>query len=93
MIAHYRHNNEWKVQSELSILDEIYRDYERNDPLDSLVYYLSMFHKRRLEYFDDNFGNKNSLGTNLRYTTYSEQQIDLARKLLEMSSVDPIKFL
>jgi hypothetical protein len=92
MIAHYRHNNEWKVQSELSILDEIYRDYERNDPLDSLVYYLGMFHKRRLEYFNNNYGKKNSLGTNLRYTTYSEQQIDLARKLLDMSSIDPIKY-
>jgi hypothetical protein len=46
-----------------------------------------MFHKRRLDYFDENFGMKNYLGTNLRYTTYSEQQIDLVRKILKMVDV------
>jgi hypothetical protein len=90
MISHYRHNNEWKSQSELSILDEIYRDYEGNEPKDSFVYYMGMFHRRRLEYFNENYSNKSHLVTNLRYTTYSEQQIDLARKVLEMTRLEPI---
>lgn len=87
LVAHYRHNNEWKSQSELSILDEIYRDYEGNEPNDSLVHYLAMFHKRRLTYFNETHDKRNHLGTNLRFTTYPEQQIDLARKLLEIVKV------
>ena len=89
LIAHYRHNNEWKCQSELSILDEIYRDYNGDEPKDSIIYYLGQFHKRRLDYFNDNYEKNNHLGTNLRYTTYPEQQMDLARKVLEMAKLDP----
>jgi hypothetical protein len=88
LIAHYKNDNEWKSQSELKILDEIHRDYEGNQPNDSFVYYLEMFHKRRLEYFDKNHGGKrNYLGTNLKYTTYPEQQIDLTRKILAMVNI------
>ena len=35
MIAHYRHNNEWKTQSELNILDEIHGEEKKNK--DTLV--------------------------------------------------------
>jgi CHAT domain-containing protein len=88
LIAHYKHNNEWKEQSEISILDEIYRDYEGKEPVDSFVHYLANFHKGRLDYFDDNYDKRNYLGVNLRYTTYPEQQIDLARGILGMAKID-----
>ena len=88
LIAHYRHNNVWKCQSEVSILDEIYHDYNGDEPKDSFVYYLGQFHKRRLDYFDINYTNNKYLGRNLLYTTYPEQQIGLVRKLLEMSKID-----
>jgi hypothetical protein len=88
LIAHYKHNNEWKQQSEIDILDEIYRDYEGKEPTDSFVHYLAQFHKGRLDYFDDNYEKRNYLGVNLRYTTYPEQQIDLARGILGMAKID-----
>ena len=89
MVAHYRHNNEWKSQSELSILDEIYRDYEGNEPTDTFVYYLGLFHNQRLNFFNEKCNIKNHLGTNLRYTTYPERQIDSVRKVLEIVTINP----
>jgi hypothetical protein len=90
-IAHYRHNNEWKKQSEMSIMDEIYRDFNGNDPKDTFMYNLNLFHQNRLEYFDENHGGKrNYLRTNLNFTTYCEQQIDLVRKILELSKVEHV---
>jgi hypothetical protein len=88
LIAHYKHNNVWKQQSEIDILDEIYRDFDGKEPTDSFVHYLAQFHKGRLSYFDENYEKKNYLGVNLRYTTYPEQQIDLARGLLGMAKID-----
>jgi hypothetical protein len=93
LIAHYRHNNEWKKQSEIMILDEVYRDFDGDDPKDSLMYYMNKFHERRLEHFNMyHGGKKNYLSTNLNFTTYCEQQIDLVRKILEIVSISPTGF-
>jgi hypothetical protein len=90
LIAHYRHNNEWKRQSEIMILDEVYRDFDGDEPKDSFMYHIGNFHKRRREHFDMyHGGKKNHVSPNLNFTTYCEQQIDLVRKLLEMVSVSP----
>jgi hypothetical protein len=90
LIAHYRHNNEWKKQSEIMILDEVYRDFDGKDPKDSFLYYMNKFHERRLEHFNMyHGGKKNYLSTNLNFTTYCEQQIDLVRKILEIVSISP----
>jgi hypothetical protein len=90
LIAHFRHNNEWKKQSEIMILDEVYRDFDGNEPKDSLMYHIGKFHERRREHFDVyHGGKKNYLSTNLNFTTYCEQQIDLVRKILEMVSISP----
>jgi hypothetical protein len=94
MIAHYRHNNEWKVQSEISMLDESHRDYDGNDPQDTLMYYLAMFHKDRRNYFDKYFGGKkNHVSPNLNYTTNSQEQYDLSKRIMEIVAIAPDELL
>jgi len=90
MIAHYRHNNEWKRQTEISMLDETHRDFDGNDPEDTLMYYLSLFHKRRRGHFDKHFGGKrNHVSPNLNYTTNSQEQYDLSKKIMDMVAITP----
>jgi hypothetical protein len=94
MIAHYRHNNEWKRQTEISMLDESHRDFDGKDPEDTLMYYLAMFHKRRRGYFDKYFGGKrNHVSPNLNYTTNSQEQYDLSKKLMEIVAIEPDNLL
>jgi hypothetical protein len=94
MIAHYRHNNEWKKQSEISMLDESHRDYDGNDPQDTLMYYLAMFHKDRRNYFDKYFGGKkNHVSPNLNYTTNSQEQYDLSKRIMEIVAIAPDELL
>jgi hypothetical protein len=94
MIAHYRHNNEWKKQSEISILDESHRDFDGKDPEDTLMYYLAMFHKDRRTYFDKYFGGKrNHVSPNLNFTTNSQEQYDLSKKVMEIVAIAPDELL
>ena len=86
MIAHYRDNNEWKTQSELNILDEIHGEEKKNK--DTLVSYLELFHQRRLHFFETNHVNSHRLVANLKHTTYPEQQMNLVRKVLKITSID-----
>jgi hypothetical protein len=94
MIAHYRHNNEWKIQSEISLLDESHRDFDGKDPQDTFMYYLSMFHKNRRSYFDKYFGGKrNHVSPNLNFTTNSQEQYDLSKRILQIVAITPDKLL
>jgi predicted component of type VI protein secretion system len=84
LIAHYRHNNEWKQQSQLELMDESFRDLNGNEPKDSFMFYMGLFHKVRRNEFNEFYGgNRNHLSPNLNFTTNSEQQIDLAKRILE----------
>jgi hypothetical protein len=88
LIAHYRHNNEWKRQSELKLMDESFRDLNGNEPTDSFMYYMGLFHKERRNHFDKYYGgSRHHLSPNLNFTTNSEQQIDLAKRVLEIVAI------
>lgn len=87
IIAHYRDNNEWKTQSELNMLDEIHCD-KKDKNKNSLISYLEMFHKRRLHFFQKNNVNSDRFVANLKHTTYPEQQMNLVRKVLAITSID-----
>jgi hypothetical protein len=89
LIAHYRHNNEWKMQTEMKMLDESHRDFDGNDPVDTFMYYLAMFHTRRRDCFERMYGKKHRLSPNLNHTTNSSEQYDLSRRLLEMVAINP----
>ena len=92
IIAHYRDNNEWKTQSELNMLNEIHCDETKDKKKNTLVSYLEMFHKRRLHFFQTNNVNSDRLVANLKHTTYPEQQMNLVKKILEITKVDLSKF-
>ena len=87
IIAHYRDNNEGKTQSELNMLDEIYCD-EKDQNKGTLISYLEMFHQRRLTFFQNNNINSDRFLVNLKHTTYPEQQMNLVRKVLSITSID-----
>jgi hypothetical protein len=89
LIAHYRHNNEWKIQTEMKMLDESHRDFDGNDPVDTFMFYLAMFHTRRRDCFERIYGKRHRLSPNLNHTTNSSEQYDLSRRLLEMVAINP----
>ena len=91
LIAHYRVNNEWKTQSELNMVNEIHST-EENLRDTTLISYLQMFHKRRLQFFHSNSLHSNRhLLSNLNYTTYPEQQVNLLKNILKLTCIDIVE--
>ena len=88
IIAHYRDNNEWKTQSELNMVNEIYSDCNETKNVDTLVSCIELFHQRRLRFFQENNNGIKRLEINLKHTTYPEQQMNLVKKVLELTTID-----
>lgn len=86
-IIHYRDNDEWKVQCEIEIMNEINDEkWGKN----TFLFFINRFHERRVNYFKSNYDKSNHLLTNLKCTTYPEKQIGLIRKIVQLSLVNEV---
>jgi hypothetical protein len=49
-----------------------------------------MFHADRRDYFDTHFGGRrNHVSPNLNFTTNSQEQYDLSKKVMDIVAIDP----
>ena len=85
MNIHYFAGNEWRVDSELKILRQFYynNDVKKSG---SFMYYIDVFHKRRIDFYKNKCTVKNFVILNLTVSSSSSNQMKLLNKLMSLVS-------
>ena len=81
---HFFVNNEWVVESQVSILKILIKCDGQLITKKSFIYYLNLFHQRRVAYYRKNFVEKNCVIFRLSSASSSFIQDDLICKLMEL---------
>ena len=80
---HFYVNNEWVIESQVSILKILIKCDVKLITKKSFIYYLNLFHQRRMAYYRKNFVEKNCVRWRLSSASSSSVQDELICKLME----------
>ena len=76
--------HEWKTETEVNILHKMIRHQKCDSK--SFLYYLGIFHSRRIEYYQTNYVKKRLFTSRFAEADYGPNHLDLFTNLMELIS-------
>lgn len=81
---HFFISNEWKIENQVTILKVLQKNSDGNYEKNTFLYYLNVFHKKRIEFYKTHFKVDRSILTNLLLFSSHNNQDRLIENLMKL---------